>query len=493
MDFLNFQEKAQLQQILSRSSLLQTADDRSNFLVFCGLEKSCGSIQLDKPLTKFLISLLVQLSQIYVTFNGSERRGLVVFLEYLIQLDYNLSTEDREFIQLAITKCQYWQQQLEQASSPFSQTQMTNYVDLTEAEVEETMKRREFLNLSTQTFIYSSLQTRPKFDNAIVPQLGQNWGNAIDGFNSSGTQLKRDKRAVNSDSGSILTSQRNLTLHYLDHYVLQMIGYERLKPKIQQAIRQECQAATRLAILFADQVFVPAVSYYQSSICRKVIDYYRDIFDTGIIRIIADAYSLEEFQDNRLREYEPGSIEFNLYQKILDISRLQPSIYSCTENTTIALHNEWNNTLLQDIDIAAIFAAKLPYELLPNDMTNRLIALPEKLHDQAFIVRNIYPKLFSENYISIANELLKIINELFFNWFTRKLKSGVVTDLVYLNQLSIKSHGVNLPYTSLKTELIVQHGELFKEIVNCKPYELLMLKKDAVWNEVLDNSIFLTI
>lgn len=354
------------------------------------------------------------------------------------------------------------------------------------------MKRREFLNLSTQAFIYSRLQTRPKFDNAIVPQLSQNWGNAIDGFNSSETQLKRDKRAVSSDSSSILTSQRNLTLHYLDHYVLQMIGYERLKPKIQQAIRQECQAATRLAILFADQVFVPAVSYYQSSICRKVIDYYRDIFDTGIIRIIADAYSLEEFQDNRLREYNPGSIEFNLYQSILDISRLQPSIYSCVENTTIALHNEWN-TLIRDIDIEAIFAAKVPYELLPNDMKNRLITLPEKLHDQAFIVRNIYPQLFSENYRSIANELLKIINELFFNWFTRKLKSGVVTDLVYLNQLSIKSHGVNLSYTSLKTELLVQYGELFKEIMNCKPYELLILKKDAVWNEVFDKSISPTI
>jgi hypothetical protein len=332
-----------------------------------------------------------------------------------------------------------------------NQRQIVQHEVLAEAKaaVEEAMKRREFLNLSTQTFIYSSLQ--PHF--------------------------RQEKK-------SHLISKRNLLLHYLDHYVLQLIGYKRLKPKAQQAIRHECHIATRFAILFADQVFVPAVSYYQSPICRQVLDCYQDIFDTGIIRVIADAYSLEEFQDNRLREYMPGSEEFKLYQKILDISELHPSIYSCVENTTLALNEEWNK-LIQNTDIEAFFVAKVPGEIIPSDLMIRLTTLTDKLNNQAFIVKNIYPQLFEVNSLSLANELLKIINEIFFNWFTHKLKSGVVSDLIYLNQLSLKSHGVDIQYNALKTKLLFQYNELFKEIINCKPYELLMLKKDAVWNEVL--------
>lgn len=38
MEFINPQEKYQLRQILTKSSQLQTADERSNLLTFCGLK-----------------------------------------------------------------------------------------------------------------------------------------------------------------------------------------------------------------------------------------------------------------------------------------------------------------------------------------------------------------------------------------------------------------------------------------------------------------------
>ncbi|HBB32217.1 MAG TPA: hypothetical protein DDZ80_27575 [Cyanobacteria bacterium UBA8803] len=112
MDFLNSQEKFQLLRILTKSSQLQTADERSNVLAFCGLDQYCGLVQLDQPLGKFVISIYATLSQVYVTVDNSEKLGLVVFLEYLSQIDFNLSEEDKKFIQYVITK---WE--LGQASS----------------------------------------------------------------------------------------------------------------------------------------------------------------------------------------------------------------------------------------------------------------------------------------------------------------------------------------------------------------------------------------
>lgn len=97
MDFLDSQEKFQLQRILAKSSQLQTSDERRNFLIFCGLEDSCGLVQLDQPSGKFIISLFSTLSKVYITVEHSQRLGLIVFLEYLSQIDLNLSAPPRDY------------------------------------------------------------------------------------------------------------------------------------------------------------------------------------------------------------------------------------------------------------------------------------------------------------------------------------------------------------------------------------------------------------
>jgi hypothetical protein len=104
MEFLNPEEKHQLQRILTKSSQLQTAYERSNLLTFCGLESSCGLIQLDQPSGKFVISLCSTLSKVYITVENSERLGLIVFLEYINQIDSSLSTDEQDFIQHVITQ-----------------------------------------------------------------------------------------------------------------------------------------------------------------------------------------------------------------------------------------------------------------------------------------------------------------------------------------------------------------------------------------------------
>ncbi len=105
MELLNTQEKAHLQRILARSSQLQTADDRRNFLTLCDLIEYCD-VQLDKTSSKFVIGLLAQLSKVYIKAENSKRLGLVVFLENISNFDLDLSEEDKKFIQYVITKCE---------------------------------------------------------------------------------------------------------------------------------------------------------------------------------------------------------------------------------------------------------------------------------------------------------------------------------------------------------------------------------------------------
>lgn len=145
MKFITTQELVQLQQILINNTLLQTADVefRSALLTNCGLGKYCSLVSLDKPSIQFVISLCAKLSDVCITVDGSERLGLVVFLEYLSQIDFSLSTKEQVFINHVITKCQQshtpstGKQQLEQALSPHSQAPITSIQDLAEAKAEQ--------------------------------------------------------------------------------------------------------------------------------------------------------------------------------------------------------------------------------------------------------------------------------------------------------------------------------------------------------------------
>ncbi len=101
---LNCNEIATLKQILTRSLILQTTDDRRDFLSICGLEKVGASIQLDKPLSQFIINLLAQLARVYIEADSSKRIGLVIFLEFISKIDSSLSEKDKQFIEYILIK-----------------------------------------------------------------------------------------------------------------------------------------------------------------------------------------------------------------------------------------------------------------------------------------------------------------------------------------------------------------------------------------------------
>lgn len=102
--FLNVGEIVTLKQILTSSEILQTAEERRNFLRLCGLENASNAIQLDKPLNQFVLSILAQLTRVHSQTNSSTRLGLVVFLEILAETDSSYNEKDRTFFEYIINK-----------------------------------------------------------------------------------------------------------------------------------------------------------------------------------------------------------------------------------------------------------------------------------------------------------------------------------------------------------------------------------------------------
>jgi GUN4-like len=106
MKFLNPKEKAKLKEILSRSSQLETADNRINFIKLCGLDSYCSKIQVDQTFDKFFTNLVAVLSQVNIKDKNSESKlELVLFLEHFIEFEHHLSVEDKDSLEYLILKC----------------------------------------------------------------------------------------------------------------------------------------------------------------------------------------------------------------------------------------------------------------------------------------------------------------------------------------------------------------------------------------------------
>ncbi len=110
MSFLTFEENIQLQKILRHNKLLQTHDAQYSIALLenCGLETFCTKIQFDKPSDFFVPILYSELSKVNVIVGNSDRLALIVFLEYLIQIDNEIKVDEKYFIEKVINK---WEKQ----------------------------------------------------------------------------------------------------------------------------------------------------------------------------------------------------------------------------------------------------------------------------------------------------------------------------------------------------------------------------------------------
>jgi hypothetical protein len=125
VQFLTYPEINQLQKILINNTLLQTSDVdfRNALLTNCGLGTYCSLIPLDKPPFQFVIILCQKLSEVHITVDASQRLGLIVFLEYISQIDISLASDEKSFLNHVITK---WEQQQNFSPQKTQRNQIAN-------------------------------------------------------------------------------------------------------------------------------------------------------------------------------------------------------------------------------------------------------------------------------------------------------------------------------------------------------------------------------
>lgn len=267
-------------------------------------------------------------------------------------------------------------------------------------------------------------------------------------------------------------------LHYFDIHYLDEKGLR----KIPNKIYFEAFFATRFAILCSDKVFLPAASYFESPICRKIIDQYLNIVPLGIIWLVGKAHNYSEFFQSKALQYANRSDYKQIYETAL-INEIEIPFHRRVRSSTKDITSNW----LQILDLSAVPKAfECCHGLkLPSNLEDKWRDVPELLGNNAFIVQNVAPLLFSEKLENLAaiNHLHSIINRAYFQSYVNELDAAVVSDLVVLEpNYSIANKELNIPYSYLLQEISLRNK--IDRIKNCHPDDLIKIRESEDWIDV---------
>lgn len=266
-----------------------------------------------------------------------------------------------------------------------------------------------------------------------------------------------------------------LFLHFFDPHFLDQVS----RGRNWQLIAGEARKATRLAVLVAHVVFVPAASYIESDLCAETVDEYRGLFDTGQITLVGGEANLVDFAARKLLQYEPGGARYRRYEAMLSATAVTPPFRTRSSSATSDITDAWHRRLA---DLSVIVAG-LPYPARAiAKLEHRWQRVPELLAGRAFTPEYVTATLFGAARMRgpeliVARRAGSEVNSAYFASYTEELDAGVVTELTYLN--SPRVGGVSardLPYGRLLRALEANHVAAL--VLGARPERLVELRSN---------------
>jgi len=240
--------------------------------------------------------------------------------------------------------------------------------------------------------------------------------------------------------------------------------------------------ATRIAVLAAKEVILPAASFFESQICNKIISELNDLYQFGLLKLAGGGANLLEYIDDKLGQYEIESSQSRAYRKSQKSLRTHPAFLSRRNSASKDIKQGWLNFTKKENFVEAL---NNPYTHTPRDFEDKWMQIPDLLEARAFIAPHVLPLLLKDQpHPTLANTIKGLINEQYFGSFTREFSAGILTDLNYLAPPhDIPSYDTELPYQEVLNELRKQN--LLTKIDEANCIELLAIKDNHIFLECL--------
>jgi nucleoside phosphorylase len=252
-----------------------------------------------------------------------------------------------------------------------------------------------------------------------------------------------------------------LFAHFFDVHFLEEKGVAHFK---KQAL-YEMTLAVRFAILLADQVLVPAASYYESAICRDVLTEYPAELFSSQIALVASGANLDEFIEDKLRQYRPNQPQGRVYRapRILQAYPWRRRQRSAGAD----IKSDWRR-MLDSGAMDRLFEIAGPN--LPKSHERIFEVLPDRLGESAFIVPNAIPLLFEGKLdvpITVKNALHAIVNQAYFGSYAEDLRAAVFQNMNFLqSSIRVPSGDSDHDVDYKRLERACRHTEVLADIMS---------------------------
>ncbi len=298
----------------------------------------------------------------------------------------------------------------------------------------------------------------------------------LQGRNKIGDNASKRVHDVGGGEIAAHAGDSRVLLPFLDHYILELSGYGKSRQR-DLLIEHECRMALRVALLMYDSVYVPAVSYIQSPLCRKLLDEHRSQAQLGAIRLIGDATNWDEFLKIRKSEYGRKSHERRLYSSHELKGRLEElPLYATAVETTRALHGEWEKSIQDDSFQNIILSAPTTERPNAQDRVGLLRCAADDLGSLAFIGRHLQETLAKQRVVVSENRLTRLICDLFFSHFQSHAELDVAGDLAYGYGVEVRDCSRRFSFGTFARSLRVARPTLLTELERCPPESIWDLK-----------------
>jgi hypothetical protein len=264
-----------------------------------------------------------------------------------------------------------------------------------------------------------------------------------------------------------------LFLHFFDiHYLNDLLDSGNAT---RDQIRGECAVATRLALLCAETVFVPAASYFENDICREVVDSFRDVFPAGSLVIVAGSGSPREFAEEKLEQYDEKSVQAASYQELLAVAAEAPAYRPRQRSATTDVTTAWLHRAEAPRFAEEMFGSATRADW--DRLANRWMQVPKLLNGKAFTPEYAGALLMPNPSLSTRRRVAGHINGSYFASYSDELHAGYVTDLVFLESgADLTTRFGNLPMKRLREEL--RRANVLDRVLDASGAELVALREE---------------
>lgn len=215
-------------------------------------------------------------------------------------------------------------------------------------------------------------------------------------------------------------------VHFLDYYHANRAVAQYLATN--RRVNKEAHLAFRMAVLFADTAIVPASSYFESSLCKRVLSRYPDFRYYGAVKLSARDMSLAEHIESKRAAYDDRSPEELVKAYRLKNRAPFPGYVRKRSSSTERITCGWQKLPEKQDPRRALD----PSERLELDgqLESLWPRVPEFLGNRAFVPSHVADTL-EEHGIILPSEapLNEIIEPLYIDGYCSDFGASVIADL----------------------------------------------------------------